>query len=63
MSALVVGALVTVKGLRGKFVVRGRYRDGSITAWGPLTSDGRTGMRSKWRAFRPADITSVEVAA
>lgn len=52
------GSLVTVRGLRGRFVVRGVYQDGSITAWGPVCADGRNGMRSKWRAF-PAEVVTV----
>lgn len=56
------GDLITVRGLRGLFRVRGIYRDGSITAYGPLTRDGRNGPRSKWRAFIPADVKVTEKA-
>jgi len=53
------GDLITVRGLRGRFVARGVFRDGSITAWGPVCADGRNGMRSKWRAFRADKVTVV----
>lgn len=54
------GDLVTVRGLRGLFRVKGIYRDGSVTCYGPLTASGRPGPRSRWRAFVPADVRVTE---